>query len=93
MRLLALSFLVVWLAQPAAAGGPGDLTGTWLGSFRCKTESANGKDRLDSGPAQLLISQLGPSGPLVANLVSKGSGRTRARSRSRTSSRTRARAR
>jgi hypothetical protein len=74
MREFAVSLLLVLLAQPAAAGGPPSLTGTWEGSILCKTESDEGKAKFDSGPVTLLVTQLGPSGPLVLNLFSKGSG-------------------
>jgi hypothetical protein len=74
MRAFVVSSLLVLLAGSAAAGGPPSLTGTWEGSYACKTENDEGKDKFDSGPATLLVTQLGPSGPLVLNLVSKGVG-------------------
>ena len=76
MRSVWIVFLalgVVLGAPPALAGGAGVLAGAWEGSFSCKTENDDGKGKLESGPSTLLISQSG-SGPLVANLVAKGSG-------------------
>lgn len=73
MRALALSFLLLALAPPAFAGGSPSLTGVWEGTYSCKIEDADGKRSLKV-PVMLFISQLGPSGPLVANILSKGSG-------------------
>jgi len=73
MRSLALVFLLLALAPPAFAGGPLPLTGVWEGTYSCKIEDAEGKRTLKV-PATLLINQLGPSGPLEVNFVSKGLG-------------------
>ena len=73
MRRFALVFLWLAIALPAFAGGPPSLTGVWEGTFSCKIEDPEGKRTLKA-PATLLINQLGPSGPLEVNLVSKGTG-------------------
>lgn len=73
MRHLVLSFLLLALAPPAFAGGAPSLTGVWEGTYSCKIQDAEGKRTLKV-PVNLLINQLGPSGPLEVNLVSKGTG-------------------
>jgi len=76
MRAFSLALLALGIAlraAPAFAGGAGVLTGVWEGSLSCKTENDEGKGKLESGPSTLVITQSG-SGPLVANLVSKGLG-------------------
>ena len=73
MRHLVLSFLLLALAPPAFAGGTPSLTGVWEGTYGCKIQDAEGKRTLKV-PVNLLINQLGPSGPLEVNLVAKGTG-------------------
>jgi hypothetical protein len=73
MRSFALVFLLLAAAPPALAGGPPSLTGVWEGTYSCKIEDAEGKRTLKVS-ATLLINQLGSSGPLEVNLVSKGTG-------------------
>jgi hypothetical protein len=73
MRAFAVSFLLVCFALPSAAGAPLPLTGTWEGSYTCKTETASGKFTRRDSASTMIITQLGPSGPLVVNLFTKGS--------------------
>lgn len=73
MRCLALVFLLLAFALPAFAGPPLNLTGVWEGTYSCKVQDAEGK-RTFKVPATLLVNQLGPSGPLEVNFLSKGSG-------------------
>jgi hypothetical protein len=68
MRFVMPSLLALALASPAFAGVPPNLTGVWTGSVSCKIETAGGKDSFKESGITLLISQTGPTGPLVANL-------------------------
>ena len=56
IRTVSLLALVL-MALPASAG---NLIGTWVGSFACKTENANGKGTLREPTSTLLISQPDP---------------------------------
>jgi hypothetical protein len=73
MRSFVVSSLLVLFALPAAAGAPLPLTGTWEGSYTCKTETALGKFTRRDPESTMIITQLGPSGPLVVNVFLKGS--------------------
>lgn len=73
MRVLALSFLLFTLARPALAGGPLSLTGTWEGSYTCKTEGAGGSATFKpDAPSTLQVAQSVPGGPLVVVLETEG---------------------
>ena len=73
MRHLAFALLTLAVALPAFAGGPPTLTGVWAGTYSCKIDDPEGKRTLKV-TATLLINQLGASGPLEVNVVSKGTG-------------------
>jgi hypothetical protein len=68
MRFAMVPWLALSLASPAFGGVLPTLTGIWTGSVSCKIETAEGKGSFKEPGITLLISQTGPTGPLIANI-------------------------
>jgi hypothetical protein len=73
MRAVLLALSLLGLAGASQAGSPLLLTGTWEGSYTCKTEAAGGSGTFKpDAPSTLQITQSVPGGPLVVVLETGG---------------------